>query len=159
MNQFIQRVANYIANVSHSLHMSISLLWKGYSWEKIRFYFFIETRCSLHIQRKDRLTHFLTSLHSQELLIKGLAESRAFQRFALRTHNTIEDIKGKGAQSLNSAFDEAQKAATDTAFKSTSRSSSSAAGTGGRPQPPLRGFAGFMSAFAKEVKKDLGLGK
>lgn len=65
-------------------------------------------------------------------------------------------MKGKGTERMNSAFDEAHKATIEAA----SKAQSSSAGTkSGRPQPPLQGVAGFFSAFAKEVKKDLGLGK
>uniref|UniRef100_A0A6U6IHD6 Uncharacterized protein n=1 Tax=Odontella aurita TaxID=265563 RepID=A0A6U6IHD6_9STRA len=111
MNQFIQRVANYIAN---------------------------------------------------EVLIKGLANSRTFQRFAVRTDKHITEMKGKGTNTLNEAMDELHKTATETAFSSGSKvgmhTSAKSSVPTGPPQPPLRGFAGFLRAFGAEIKKDLGLG-
>lgn len=106
MNQFIQRIANYIAN---------------------------------------------------EVLIKGLAESRTFQRFALKTHNRIQEFKGKGQETLNSTLDEVHKAASEAAHSAPS--SADVASTKGPPSPPDRGLSGFLSAFIKEVNKDLGIGK
>lgn len=118
MNQFIQRVANYIAN---------------------------------------------------EVLIKGLANSKTFQKIAVRTDKHISEIKGKGHHTLNETMDELHKAATDAAFSSGAGSSSKSAGmhtaaaqaasAAGPPQPPLRGFAGFIRAFGLELKNDLGLGR
>eukprot|EP00814_Leptocylindrus_danicus_P022619 CAMPEP_0116042232 /NCGR_PEP_ID=MMETSP0321-20121206/25555_1 /TAXON_ID=163516 /ORGANISM="Leptocylindrus danicus var. danicus, Strain B650" /LENGTH=107 /DNA_ID=CAMNT_0003522645 /DNA_START=142 /DNA_END=465 /DNA_ORIENTATION=+ len=105
MNQFIQRIANYIAN---------------------------------------------------EILIKGLAESRTFQRVALRTHNTIQDMKKGGIENINSKLDDVHKAASEAAYYSTSTKSKAA--TKGPPTPPQSGFAGFVSAFGKEIRKDLGIG-
>lgn len=83
----------------------------------------------------------------QEVLVKGLAESRTFQRFALRTHTSIEEMKGKGTEHLNATLDELSKAAVEQT-----------ASSGGPPKPPLRGIPGFFSAFGKEIRKDLGFG-
>ena len=103
MSQFIQRIANYVAN---------------------------------------------------EILIKGLANSRTFQRFAVRTDKNLQDIHKKGSEALNNVLDEAvvgqQVRASSTSTK--------AANASGPPQPPLTGFPGFLSAFVKEIRKDLGMG-
>eukprot|EP00586_Coscinodiscus_wailesii_P013902 CAMPEP_0172498134 /NCGR_PEP_ID=MMETSP1066-20121228/109759_1 /TAXON_ID=671091 /ORGANISM="Coscinodiscus wailesii, Strain CCMP2513" /LENGTH=111 /DNA_ID=CAMNT_0013271289 /DNA_START=79 /DNA_END=414 /DNA_ORIENTATION=+ len=98
---------------------------------------------------------------ANELLIKGLSESRTFQRFALKTDKHLTQFKKGGAESINSTLDELHKTATKQAFSTSSSAAARASSSGvtREPQPPLRGVAGFMSAFGKEVRKDLGLGK
>lgn len=113
MNQFIQRIANYVAN---------------------------------------------------EILIKGLANSKTFQRFAVRTDSHIRNSK----ESFNSQLDEMHRQATTSAFSSASSSEGASAAssgaskgyhTSGPPVPPARGVAGFFQAMGREIKKDLGIGK
>jgi len=96
MNQFVQRVANYVAN---------------------------------------------------EIIIKGLANSRTFQKFAVRTNQKYNDAVKQGADSLNKTMED--MAAQQSGVKS------STAAAAGPPKPPLRGIPGFFVAFAKEVKKDV----
>ena len=97
-------------------------------------------------------------IYIQEVLIKGLAESRTFQRFALRTHVSIQEFKKDGAENLNSKLDAIHKAANDAAYYSTSTGSRGSSNQYVKPpEPPLTGVAGFVSAFAKEVRKDLGI--
>jgi len=62
---------------------------------------------------------------------------------------------------LNSKLDEIHKAASQHAYGS-SESVTGGGGDGsvnkvGPPQKPLGGFAGFVSAFGKEIGKDLGI--
>mmetsp|Transcript_35089 Transcript_35089/g.69138 ORF Transcript_35089/g.69138 Transcript_35089/m.69138 type:complete len:111 (-) Transcript_35089:274-606(-) len=108
MNQFVQRIANYVAN---------------------------------------------------EIVIKGLAESRTFQRFALRTHENVQKVKKDQLRGMESLREEVDKV-LDEAAKGTLSSKTGSGGGGGAsakaapPVPPLGGPLGFMSAFAKEVKKD-----
>mmetsp|Transcript_25500 Transcript_25500/g.36552 ORF Transcript_25500/g.36552 Transcript_25500/m.36552 type:complete len:120 (+) Transcript_25500:306-665(+) len=91
----------------------------------------------------------------QEVLIKGLANSRTFQRFALKTHIHIQDAKKVGTETLESHLDQLHKATQQaTAQYSTSAFPPK---NKGPPIPPLRGFSGFLAAFAKEVRQDLGL--
>ncbi|KAL7437264.1 hypothetical protein ACHAXH_003414 [Discostella pseudostelligera] len=132
MNQFVQRVANYIAN---------------------------------------------------ELFIKGLAESKTFQRFAVHTDRHIQKYKKEGLEQLNSHLDELHTQATTTMRASSSSSSSfsssnsttnvgnnaasfsrgAGAGGGGGgellkpPQRPLQGVPGFFSALARVIRRDLGM--
>lgn len=101
MNQFIQRVANYVAN---------------------------------------------------EVIIKGLAHSKTFQRFAVRTDASIKQAQKMGSEQINKTVEEMSKTATGGAANGAATS------TAGPPQPPLRGAAGFVSCFFKEIRKDLGLG-
>jgi hypothetical protein len=102
MNQFVQRVANYIAN---------------------------------------------------EVIIKGLANSRTFQRFAVRSDSKIQEFHKTGTETFNKAFEELSKqqaSGTSTVTTTTARA--------GPPTPPKTGFPGFVSAFAKEIRSDV-LGK
>lgn len=101
MNQFIQRVANYVAN---------------------------------------------------EVIIKGLAHSKTFQRFAVRTDQHLKEVQKMGTEQFSKTVEEMAKNAASEA------SAAKGAAAGGPPKPPLRGAAGFVSCFFKEIRKDLGLG-
>lgn len=117
MNQFIQRVANYVAN---------------------------------------------------EILIKGLANSKTFQKFAVRTDARLRSMKDASNDSINSKLDEIHKAASEQAYSSSSSSGAAGrkgggSGSGGgaskmeMPRAPEGGLAGFLSALGKEIGGDLGL--
>eukprot|EP00558_Chaetoceros_sp_UNC1202_P004065 CAMPEP_0197243438 /NCGR_PEP_ID=MMETSP1429-20130617/8889_1 /TAXON_ID=49237 /ORGANISM="Chaetoceros sp., Strain UNC1202" /LENGTH=111 /DNA_ID=CAMNT_0042703663 /DNA_START=57 /DNA_END=392 /DNA_ORIENTATION=+ len=111
MNQFIQRVANYIAN---------------------------------------------------ELFIKGLSNSKTFQKFAVRTDAHLKQMRESGHESIHSKLDDLHKAATEAAYSTGTKTNVSGAGyhtNNAPPIPPKGGFAGFVEAFGKEVRKDLGIGK
>ncbi len=75
---------------------------------------------------------------TQELIIKGLANSRTFQRFALKVEENTKHLHG----TLEELSQQAEKAAAAAP-----------------PQPPLRGVPGFFVAFFKEIGKDLGMVK
>jgi hypothetical protein len=92
----------------------------------------------------QRLANYLAN----EVLIKGLAHSRTFQRFAVRTDRSLNDLKKNGIDQATASFTSAVNPA-EGAAAATARS--------GPPQPPVRGFPGFTSAFFKEIRKDLGL--
>jgi hypothetical protein len=130
-------------------------------------------------------------LHAQELFIKGLAESKTFQRFAVHTDRHIRQYKKDGLEQfcrsaclpLHQYLDELHKQATTTMRASSSSSSSfstsnsttnvgnnaasfsrgAGAGGGGGdellkpPQRPLHGVLGFFSAFARVIRRDLGM--
>lgn len=89
-----------------------------------------------------------------------MANSKTFQKFAVRTESHLQNLKQGGRDKLNSQLDELHKAASEAAFSSTSSSKSSGSRgmhtNGGPPIPPKQGFAGFISAFGKEIRKDLG---
>ena len=68
---------------------------------------------------------------------------------ALKTHESVEELNKRGNQHLESTLEELAKIASEQA----------SANTAGPPQPPLRGIQGFLSAFAKEVRKDFAGGK
>lgn len=82
--------------------------------------------------------------------MKGLAESKTFQRFALRTHLNIEKVTKTGTEYMNQGIDEVTKLATEAAKEAA------AAATAGPPQPPLRGIPGFFRAMGKEIRNDFG---
>lgn len=98
MSQFIQRVANYVAN---------------------------------------------------EVIIKGLAHNKTFQRFAVRTDAQLKEMQKQGTEQLEKVV---QENLTTNASRSTTTAAGAAAGP---PQPPLRGIPGFVSCFFKEIRKDL----
>ena len=104
MNQFVQRVANYVAN---------------------------------------------------EIIIKGLAHNKTFQKFALRTDHQFKEVHKMSTEKLTKTVEELSKTAgVDGSI--TAGGATTAAG--GPPRPPLRGFPGFVSCFVKEIRKDLGMG-
>ncbi|KAL7449930.1 hypothetical protein ACHAWC_001939 [Mediolabrus comicus] len=102
---------------------------------------------------------------ANELFIKGLAESKTFQRFAVHTDKHIQKFKKDGVEQLNSQFDELHKQATKAAYSTSSSATSSAKGSGGGkgviqpPKKPMEGIPGFFSALGKVIRKDLGLDK
>jgi hypothetical protein len=102
MNQFFQRVANYVAN---------------------------------------------------EVIIKGLANSRTFQRFAVRTNKQYEDFTKQGADQLNETLEELAKQQAGAVHQNAAKPAASQ--VVGPPQPPLRGIPGFFVAFGKEIRKDV----
>jgi inosine/xanthosine triphosphate pyrophosphatase family protein len=92
----------------------------------------------------QRLANYLAN----EILIKGLANSKTFQRFALRTDATIRDVHKTGTETISNAFEKV----AETAARQAS------GGSTGPPKKPLTGFPGFISAFFKEIQKDFGGG-
>ena len=105
--------------------------------------------------------------HTQELLVKGLAESKTFQRIAVHTDRHIQNYKREGLEQVNTHIDELHKKATQAAYSTSAKnfaSSSSSSRGGGSgstlepPQRPLEGIPGFFSALGKVIRKDLGIG-
>jgi hypothetical protein len=98
---------------------------------------------------------------ANEVIIKGLANSRTFQQFAVRTDATLKDVHRTGSETVNKAFDEFAKQQV-RGSSTMAGGSGTAGGVGGGgiipPTPPLRGFPGFVAAFFKEIQKDLGVG-
>ena len=113
MNQFIQRVANYIANVSPCLY---------FHWTPV--YHCIQLL----------LTPPSSYFAPQEVFIKCLAESKTFQRVAVHTDWHIQKYKKEGMERINSQIDELHKQATKAAYSTSENSaaslSSSSAGEG-----------------------------
>lgn len=88
---------------------------------------------------------------ANEIIIKGLANSRTFQRFAVRTDHAYKEYSKQGVETFEKMAQEASKVASEAT--SSSGVGGAAAGSG-PPQKPLTGIPGFFSAFAKEVRKD-----
>jgi hypothetical protein len=94
---------------------------------------------------------------ANEIIIKGLANSRTFQRFAVRADKSLRDLHETSSETLSSAINEFAAGASQQQVRSTSTAATghARAQRPEPPKPPLTGFAGFLSAFAKEVRKDL----
>jgi hypothetical protein len=79
-----------------------------------------------------------------EVVIEGLARSRLFQRFAVATNATMKDVQKTSADKLKTTLGDLVGEKQATSIKS------------GPPLKPLTGFPGFVSAFIKEIRKDMG---
>ena len=84
---------------------------------------------------------------ANEILIKGLANSKTFQKVAVRTDHQIRQFRQAGEEHVNKTLEEMTK----------QQAAGTTAGPGIPPKAPLRGFPGFVSAFFKEIGKDLGM--
>ena len=104
MNQFVQRIANYVAN---------------------------------------------------EILIKGLANSKTFQKFAVRTSKQYEEIHKTGTEKLTQTFEELAKQQAAETAANAAKAGATTKSVLQPPQRPLRGIPGFFLAFFKEVRKDV----
>ena len=94
----------------------------------------------------------------QEVFIKGLAESKTFQRVAVHTDRHIQKYKKEGLETVNSHIDELHKQATKAAYSTSSNNSTNASSGGGlKPPKPQEGIAGFFTAMGKVVRRDLGI--
>jgi hypothetical protein len=91
---------------------------------------------------------------ANEVITKGLANSRTFQRFAVRTNKSYTDFTNQSKDKLNTTLEDLVKQGAEGASGGTSGAASAAAATG-PPKPPLTGFSGFTSAFYKEIRKDI----
>lgn len=80
--------------------------------------------------------------------MKGLANSKTFQRVAIKTDHQLRQFQKAGEEHLGKTFEEINK-----------QQATSAGVKNGPPKPPLTGFPGFVSAFFKEIGKDLGFRK
>jgi len=69
-------------------------------------------------------------------------------------------MKANGNTTINQTLDEIHKTATEAAYSTATNAASGGArrAASGPPQPPLTGMPGFIDAFKKEIRKDLGLG-
>mmetsp|Transcript_13194 Transcript_13194/g.28969 ORF Transcript_13194/g.28969 Transcript_13194/m.28969 type:complete len:101 (-) Transcript_13194:1836-2138(-) len=87
---------------------------------------------------------------ANEIIVKGLANSKTFQKFAVKSDHHMRQFQKTGEEAVNKTLDELNKNGV---------SGAAASGFSGPPQPPLTGVPGFVSAFFKEIGKDLGLRK
>jgi hypothetical protein len=92
----------------------------------------------------QRVVHYVAN----EILIKGLANSKTFQRFAVKTDQSLR----KGTEQLNQTMEELTKQQQQQQFRTSSSSSAARQ----PPSKPQMGFTGFVSTFFKEIRKDFG---
>jgi inosine/xanthosine triphosphate pyrophosphatase family protein len=95
---------------------------------------------------------------ANEVIIKGLANSRTFQRFAVRTNKQYEDFSKQGTEQLSKTIEELAKQQQQAAAAQAAGGKPVASSMSAPPSPPLRGIPGFFSAFFKEVRKDVMTG-
>mmetsp|Transcript_6774 Transcript_6774/g.7239 ORF Transcript_6774/g.7239 Transcript_6774/m.7239 type:complete len:120 (+) Transcript_6774:145-504(+) len=100
---------------------------------------------------------------ANEVIIKGLSNSRTFQKFAVRTNKQYEELNKQGTDKLTKTLEEMiTKSATAEGDSLSATVSAATNKTKTKmnalkpPQRPLRGIPGFFLAFFKEVRKDLG---
>ena len=96
---------------------------------------------------------------ANEIIIKGLANSRTFQKFAVRTNQQKEELQKHGTEHITKTLEEIlQKSSGGNPANTVSGAAAAAATktttTLQPPSRPLRGIPGFLVAFGKEVKKD-----
>lgn len=110
---------------------------------------FLPSNVTMSQQFISRVVNYVAN----EILVKGLANSRTFQKFAVRTNQQYQEFNKNGAEKFAKAVEDIAKS------QGPSSAAASGAAQGGPlqpPQRPLRGIPGFFLAFAKEVRKDLG---
>jgi len=99
---------------------------------------------------------------ANEVIIKGLSNSRTFQKFAVRTNKQYQELNKQGTDKLTQTLEEMiTKSATaegDSLSATVSAANKKKMSALKPPQRPLRGIPGFFLAFFKEVRKDLGGG-
>jgi hypothetical protein len=95
----------------------------------------------------QRVAHYIAN----ELLVKGLAESKTFQRFVVHTDRHIQKYKNEGLEQVNTHIDELHKKATQAAYSTSTKSnnysaSATSRGKGGLepPQKPLEASQDFL---------------
>ena len=119
-------------------------------------YHYTHTHTTHKIQHNKQQT---TTQQKQEVFIKGLAESKTFQRVAVHTDRHIQKYKQEGMEGINNHIDELHKHATRAAYSTTTSSSSANGGASGLkvPQKPMEGIPGFFNALGKVIRRDLGM--
>ena len=91
---------------------------------------------------------------ANELIVKGLANSRTFQKFAVRTNKQYEELSKQGTEKMTQTFENLAKQQQQQMSGDAARAGESSNNILRPPQRPLRGIPGFFVAFFKEVKKD-----
>ena len=96
----------------------------------------------------NQFFHRVINYVANEIIVKGLANSKTFQRVAVRTDHHMREFQKTGQEHIEKTVHNLSKQADQTASS-----------TAGRPSPPLTGLPGFVSAFFKEIRKDFGANK
>ena len=101
---------------------------------------------------------------ANEIIVKGLSNSRTFQKFAVRTNKQYEELNKHGTDKISKTLEEIvlkQQAAAAAEGSGTTAAAGAATNAAKNstllqpPQRPLRGIPGFFVAFGKEVRKDI----
>jgi hypothetical protein len=97
---------------------------------------------------------------ANEIIVKGLSNSRTFQKFAVRTNKQYEELNKSGTDRISKTFEDIvkQQAAAEGSGAAATDAATNAAKNNNLlqpPQRPLRGIPGFFVAFGKEVRKDI----
>ena len=102
---------------------------------------------------------------ANEIIVKGLSNSRTFQKFAVRTNQQYEELNKHGTDKISKTLEEIvfkQQAAAAAEGSTAAAGATDAAINAAKnstllqpPQRPLRGIPGFFVAFGKEVRKDI----
>jgi hypothetical protein len=93
---------------------------------------------------------------ANEIIVKGLANSRTFQRFAVRADKQYQNIQQQGTEHVSKTVEEfASKAGGESVSSSAAAAGAATANGIQPPQRPLRGLPGFAVAFFKEIRKDI----
>ena len=94
---------------------------------------------------------------ANEIIVKGLANSRTFQKFAVRTNKQYEELNKHGVDKIAKTVEDLAKnqAPGSSGGAANANTNANVADALQAPQRPLRGFPGFVLAFFKEVRKDL----
>ena len=98
---------------------------------------------------------------ANEIIVKGLANSRTFQRFAVRTNQQYEELNKQGTEKIARTIEDLAKSQAGPSGAASAGGGSAASEGGGlrAPQRPLRGIPGFVVAFFGEIRKDLAGGR
>jgi hypothetical protein len=91
---------------------------------------------------------------ANEVIVKGLANSRTFQRFVVRADKQFKDIHQTGTEHLSKTVEEFASKAGGEGTAATSTATGTVTDLQ-PPQRPLRGIPGFALAFFKEIRKDI----
>ena len=98
---------------------------------------------------------------ANEIIIKGLSNSRTFQKFAVRTNQQKEQLQKHGTEHITKTLEEILQKSSGGSGDPANTVSGAAAAAATKtttalqpPSRPLRGIPGFLVAFGKEVKKD-----
>jgi hypothetical protein len=99
---------------------------------------------------------------ANEVIIKGLANSKTFQKLAVKADANIQNVHKTSTQHINTVMEEMMKEQQQQSTINHNSASATGSSTNSSipkrqpPIPPLRGMAGFLSAVMKEIRNDFG---
>eukprot|EP00578_Thalassiosira_sp_NH16_P000076 CAMPEP_0181130230 /NCGR_PEP_ID=MMETSP1071-20121207/29750_1 /TAXON_ID=35127 /ORGANISM="Thalassiosira sp., Strain NH16" /LENGTH=162 /DNA_ID=CAMNT_0023216281 /DNA_START=88 /DNA_END=577 /DNA_ORIENTATION=- len=160
MNQFVQRIANWMAN---------EIFIKGLAESKTFQRFAVRTDRHVRKYKEEGFEHVNAqidvppgNIHQGTRGIENLPTLRGPDR------STRTEDKEEGFEHVNAQIDELHKQATRAAYSTSaggggSASNTASGGAGGNalraPQKPLGGISGFFGALGRVIRRDLGIDK